>query len=183
MSTSDIHANIARGWNRAPSGSLSGTAATGVSVAIWDYDKNELLEVHGTPDCHLISVQLQPNGTIEIASGGRPTLRGPFPAYACDITQAGETSWARIQGPIKILQFYIPASFLHYLIEAETRIGDSKAVELIDMRGVQDALITRISYETANEIRLAQPFSRLKIDALAQELGIHLLRAHSSIAG
>jgi hypothetical protein len=69
------------------------------------------------------------------------------------------------------------------LIEAETRIGDSKAVELIDMRGVQDALITRISYETANEIRLAQPFSRLKIDALAQELGIHLLRAHSSIAG
>jgi AraC family transcriptional regulator len=184
MNSQTILANMARGWNRAPAGIASGSARTGLSTALWTHDRDDLQEVWAEPepDVHLIAVTYG-RFHCEKFIDGRLAFSKMLSSGLCNLVQAGARPRAVLKGKWRVVHLYLPVAWLDALVSAEDLPRPASALELINPKGRFDATVDRIAREVLTEMQDAQPLSRLRIDALGQDLAIRLLRAHSNFAG
>jgi len=183
VSAPDILANMARGWNRDPAGVSLGSERTGVSAALWTHDKEDVQEATAEPhpDQHAVCIAYSRH-FVELRLDGRRVQQKMARPGEFNIIAAGVRPWAVHRGRWRTLHLYVPGSLLHDLVAEEFATAPG-SIELIDPRCTHDALIERIGCEVLTEMREGQPLSRLRVDALGQELAIHLLRAHSNVVG
>jgi len=183
VSAPDILANMARGWNRDPAGVSLGSERTGVSAALWTHDKEDVQEATAEPhpDQHAVCIAYSRH-FVELRLDGRRAQQKMARPGEFNIIAAGVRPWAVHRGRWRTLHLYVPGSLLHHLVAEELATAPG-SIELIDPRCTHDALIERIGCEVLTEMREGQPLSRLRVDALGQELAIHLLRAHSNVVG
>lgn len=178
----DIVASMSRGWNRDPSGLVLGTERSGMSAALWTHDADDVQEVDAPRDDHHHTITLVLSRLYaEVDHDGRRVIQGSVVPGDVTIVPAGVSPRAMHRGRWRIMHFYLPSKILNGLVEESgTSIA---AVEVVDPRCSRDPAIERIGREIKAEMREGGPLSRLRVDALAQDLGIHLLRQHSSLQG
>jgi hypothetical protein len=87
-----------------------------------------------------------------------------------------------MRGPFSCLHVYVPDAIVSSHIESEGFAGDTANVELIDPGKTRDLAVEQIGRQIIGEMREALPLSRLRVDALGQDLAVHLLRRYSSLA-
>lgn len=161
-----------------------GTARTGIAAVLWQVRKGGVHEIHpphAEAETHILSTMLSAFECVttydgRFASGG---LHAPGMAT---LVPAGSRPRAVLTGSHSILHFYVPHCFLVSLIE-DISAGASKKLELIDPRLKHEGVIAGFGREVLSEMREGCELSRLRIDALGQELAIHLLRRWSNFAG
>ena len=183
MSGSDILANMARGWNRTPSGVALGTERTGVSAALWPHDTDDVQEVSAEPDPSRYIVSLPSNiFSASMFFDGRLSWKQTVRPGTCTIVAAGTRPRAIHQGRFSVLHVYVPRGLVESACEAVER-SNSSAIEWVDPACSSDLFMERIRRDVLAEIRSRQPLSGLRVDVLGQDIAIHLLRHHSNLVG
>lgn len=184
MSRPDIVANMARGWNRAPAGEIIGTPRNGVSAALWTHDKNNVQEVWAdrSEAYNIISV-FRSSITYDMFIDDVLSFSRKAPSGGVQIVRASERPRAVLSGKWAVLHLYLPTSLILALASEEGSGIDGSSIELIDPACAPDLFIEQIATEVLSEMRDGAPLSRLRIDALGQELSIRLLRFHSNLRG
>jgi AraC family transcriptional regulator len=81
------------------------------------------------------------------------------------------------------LHVYVPTALVDHVMVTSGYSATPQVVELIDPKCMHDPAIERIAHEMLAEMRDEQPLSRLRVDALGQDLVIQLLRRHSNLRG
>lgn len=184
MDAPDILANMTRGWNRAPAGVARGTGSSGISTALWTHACDNVQEVWANPDpdMHLVAVTY---GTFHCEKflDGRIAFSKMLSSGLFNLVQAGAKPRAVLTGKWRVLHLYLPAAWLWDFVNAEELSQHAGGLELVNPKGVYDATVDRIAREVLAEMRDGQPLSRLRIDALGQDLAICLLRSHSNLVG
>lgn len=177
----DVLANIARGWNRAPVGVARGGSPTGISAALWTHDQNVDVEVRAEPDSrqHIVALQMCGQLTGELSIDGRRVIDGPTRVGMVNLVRAGERPAGVIRGRFKVMHVYVPAALLDNLVAED---GSGRGYELIDPAFARDPTIERIAQDLLQEMRGGLALSRLRVDTLGQDLAIHLLRRWSSLS-
>jgi AraC family transcriptional regulator len=181
MSHSDILANTSRGWNRDPAGVAIGTARTGLSAALWTHDSDDVQEVDngGAPlDFHVISIQ-RSRQYAEVFKDGTHKFTRSIQPGTVSWMEAGVRPRAVHRGRWQVLHLYLPPA----LLNAYSEESGSLAPEMRDPECSHDDVIASIGSQILSEMHTQQPLSRLRIDALGQDLAIQLLRRWSNLAG
>jgi AraC family transcriptional regulator len=183
MSALDIFANMARGWNRDPSGVALGSERTGVSAALWTHDIDDVQEVWSepNPDHHLIAWQMS-RFSSDTFNDERLVYSGHHRPGTFNIVSAGVRPRAVIAGKFQVLHAFLPVALLRSALDDQD-VCPSTSLELIDPACKHDPAIERIGREVLFEMQEGLPLSQLRIDTLGQDLAIHLLRRWSNVAG
>jgi AraC family transcriptional regulator len=166
------------GWSRDPASVALGTDRTGVSTAFWTHDVENVQEVGSRPlDVHLLSVQFS-GYHAELWLDGRRAFSKWLRPGDSSLVRPGESPRAVQTGAFRVLHLYVPPAFLlDILNQSEHASGPSP--ELIQTDLGHDPAIARIGREVLSEMRAGLPLSRLWLDGLGQQLGVHLLRRWS----
>lgn len=174
---------MAKCWTHKPELAIRGAADPGISAALWTHNPGRPQEVEAEPDPshHVLSVQLAAPRT-DVAVDGRVVFNGVVPRYSSQLMIAGSRPGAVFYEDHSTLHIYIPTSVVDQAILA-AELTNPTQVELTDPRCTRDPAFERIAREILVEMRELQPTSRLRVDALGQELVIQLLRRHSNLAG
>lgn len=182
MSTDDILAKMIRGWSRQPGAQVTGTNQTGVSAALWTSGEATPVEVSSDPDSsqHIVCVQLN-SFFVEMFVDHKLHYRHRHAAGSSSIVRAGEYPRAVFRGDWQILHMYVPTALVTAIAETENVTARPETIELICHKGTHDAAIERIGLQIIKEAREGLAFSKLRVDALGQDLVIHLLRARSNL--
>ncbi len=181
--TPDIVANIARSWNRDPASVALGTERQGLSAALWTHHGEEAVEVGATPDPdrHILAL-VRRHCTADLEVDRRLRVVGRcVPTGSVQCVRAGERPKGVIYGSFEVLHLYLPTSLITGF--AESGLTGSDRIELIDPVYALDGVIERIGHEVVAEMRENLPLSRLRIDALGQDLAVHLIRRWSNLRG
>ncbi|HEV2605587.1 MAG TPA: AraC family transcriptional regulator [Microvirga sp.] len=180
MSAPDILANMRRGWNRDPSGLALGTERTRVAAALWTCNCHTAQEVYAEPDDlrHIVSLQLKSTKAELEVDGSIKATNQYVPAGTIQGVRAGERPRAVKYDGFAILHIYIPPMLVAGLCGTT-----ANSVELSDSLYASDLSIERTGREVLAEMRNVQPLSRLRIDALGQDLAIQLPWRWSNPAG
>jgi AraC-like DNA-binding protein len=180
VSAPDILANMSRGWNRDPAGVALGTERTGVSAALWTHEIDNVQEVWAEPDpaCHILTLMMT-DTRLDLERDGRLWVSGhDAERGSIQCVPVGQRPRAVTYGRFKLLHFYVPCALL-----ADLSGYRSGALDVIDPLYATDAIIERIGRDVLAEMREGQPLSRLRVDALGQDLAIQLLRRWSNLTG
>ncbi|WP_407167948.1 helix-turn-helix transcriptional regulator [Bradyrhizobium sp. ORS 111] len=95
------------------------------------------------------------------------------------LTRAEPSSW-QWKNDIEVSHFYIaPALMTKTAGEAFDR--DAEAIELHDLLGAEDPILTWINDQMIQEIAAGGPGGRLCYDALALQASVHILRKYAAI--
>jgi AraC family transcriptional regulator len=184
MDEANIIANMTRGWNRAPAGVASGTAGSEITTALWTHACDDVQEVWANPDpeMHLVAVTYGRFHCDKFLDG-RLAFSKVLSSGLFNIVQAGARPRAVLTGRWRVLHLYLPAALLRDVVSAEDLSQHPTGLELVNPKGVYDPTVDRTAREVLAEMRDGQPLSRLRIDALGQDLAISLLRGHSNLVG
>jgi AraC family transcriptional regulator len=180
----DILAKMRRAWNRDPSGVALGTERTGLSAALWICDSDDVQEIRAEPDPaqHIVVLQFR-SFAAEWFLDEEPQFSGAFRVGDVSLVPAGVRPRAVMRGRYRCLHIYLPDRVVEQCAEAEAQ-GPRRVQLAQPRRGkARDDAIERVGREILAEMREDQPLSRLRVDALGQELAVQLLRAHSNLAG
>lgn len=184
MTQASIQSNMAAAWQRQPEGVAAGTARTGVSAALWISTVETPLEVEAEPDAehHIICVQLSPL-QAEWVLDGSPRYNGRFNVGDVSIVPVALRPRAVMFGRFSCLHLYLPHALVSGIADVECSGASSGGLEILDPKRVPDRLILRIAGDVVTEMREKGRYSQLRLDALAQDLAIQLLRNYSNVAG
>jgi len=179
---SDIIANVARGWSREPAGVALGTDRTALSAALWTSEADEVQEVWAEPDLerHILCLQLS-TFQADMFLDGRQAFSHRFAPGQVNLVRAGQRPRAVTTGPVKVLHIYVPTALINDLASQADLADVSR--DLVDPHCTYDRVFDHLGREMIAEMRHEQPLSRLRVDALGQDIAIHLLRQHSSLVG
>ena len=180
VSATNMIGNVARGWNRDPSGQVFGANRAGVSAALWTHNADDVQELWAEPDigCHIVTLT-DTSIQYDMFIDGRMTFSRHGQSGHGQIVRAGERPRAIVSGPWRVLHMYLPSGVLGSV----AALWGASAFELLDPACTHSAAIERVGREVIHEMRLGDPVSRLRVDILGQELAIQLLRNHSSLVG
>lgn len=175
-----ILTNMSRGWKRDPAGVTLGTEATGVSAALWTHDQNDVQEVWAEPDTenNIVAIQLG-SPFAEVRFDEREAYADRVPTGGFQIVAAGVRPHMITKGRWQVLHLYLPQQLMRRLTQS-CELPDH---EFLDPKCSSDIVVRRIGQEMMAEMREGQPLSRLRVDALGQDLAIQLLRRWSNLAG
>ena len=127
---------------------------------------------------HILVINLSPPATIQERLAGR---QGRLGTGNLVILPAGApTTWhVERAGEVRHLHLYLSPSLIHKIaISADI---DPDTVEFAETLGVFDSQIETIALSLLAELRSEGLGGRLYVESLANLLGIHLLRQHSSV--
>ena len=120
--------------------------------------------------------------TSEVVLDGRWSATSKVGQQELCVVPARRQPWGVNKGRWRSLHVYLPVRLIADVLEAEDLpIGEGE-VALREPTGFRDAGMEQICSFFALEVQAGHPFARLRIDCLAQDLAIQLLRRHSSIA-
>jgi len=181
VSAPEILASMAHCWAHGPASLALGTERSGISAALWTGGPEE---VEAEPDLthHTLSLQLAAPRT-DVFVDGRRVFGGTVPRHSCQLMASGSRPRGVFYEDHSTLHLYIPVELVGELIAASGLAAEPNDIELIDPACIHDPIVERIGREVLHEMGERQPLSRLRVDALGQELAIQLLRAHSSLTG
>lgn len=173
---------LSRLWDVVPTRTLE-AAGGGVSCALWRLDGRR--DVCGDPDPHrdLISIGVAGSNRMAYWGDGRLRYREPLARGRFNIVRHGERPRAVLDadGSYSFLHVYVP-----HRVVAEAAASDGGVagdVELVDPRCTPDPVADRLAQEVVGELRTERALSRLRLDVLALDLAVHLVRRHSSLSG
>ncbi len=161
---------------------MSGTAD--VSAALWACDRNEFTKA-ADAELNTVSMLVAGSGRQRCFIDGRQEYdKHRTPGQACiAIAGRGPLRYEfEYDGPCTVLHLYLPQRVITQLVHEEGLTSRLASVELIDPRCTGDEHIGFIGREVLSEMREPGHFSRLRLDTLAQDLAIHLLRTYSTLA-
>ena len=176
---------MARGWNREPTYVTSGSDRTEVSAALWtnsDPESIQKVAADPNPAQHVVCIE-QSRVRASFVLDGRQRLDRWIEPGEITLIPAGACAEGVRRGRWGMLHLYVPDALLRRLVDAEQLSTRPDAVELVASRSAPDPIISHIGREMLAEMRQGQPLSRLRVDALGQDLAIRLLRAHSNLGG
>ena len=127
---------------------------------------------------HILVINLSAPSTIQERLAGR---QGHLGTGNVVILPAGApTTWhLEREGEVRHLHLYLSPTLIQQ-IATEADI-DPDTVEFVDTLGMFDPRIETIALSLLSELRLEGLGGRLYVESLANILGIHLLRQHSSV--
>jgi AraC family transcriptional regulator len=173
-------ANMADGWNREPSLEIETAGRSGLAAALWTQAKNDVQEVESLPDTSHINISLVLSPLYaELWQDGHQTIAKQVRPGHVTFINPGVKPRAIHRGSWKILHLWLPMKVFSTLLEDEQ--VPAASVQFIDPRCAFDQTIERIGRSILSEMQDGAILSRLKIDLLGLELGVHLLRQHSSL--
>jgi AraC family transcriptional regulator len=120
---------------------------------------------------------------VETTVDGRLLHKGIVPEGSFNVVRPGERSRGVNRGRWERLHIYLPAALLRDLAAEAGAGGDGGSVELVNPVWRIDPSVLRIGREVVRELRTGPALSRLRLDALSQDLAITLLRSHSNLGG
>jgi AraC family transcriptional regulator len=176
---------LALQWRRRPINAAHGS--TPFSAALWEFEPNQVHEVAGVadPTVHIVAMPMGGQARHSYFADGR--LRFEMQHVAChpNIVPAGETPRALLSGltTFTVLHCYLPVERVRALAEEALGNGVGDGVLLINPCGaIADREIARPGGIVLAELRSAAPCMRLRIDMLCDEIALHMLRHHSTLA-
>ncbi len=180
LANTDSIANASRGWRFEPASVACGTGVSGLSAALWTSKAAGQTEVQSDPDPnqHILAT-FQSTFWAELAVDDQARYRGIHRPGMVNLVQAGTRPRGVIRGPFRMLHLYVPDALIQRMA---TEAGHAGVVELIDPMCAYDRTLERIGQDVLAEMPGSQPLTRLRIDALGQDLAIQLLRHHSNLA-
>src|SRR5256885_8045502 len=127
---------------------------------------------------HTLVINLSPPSTIQERLAGR---QGHLGTGNVVILPAGApTTWhLEREGEVRHLHLYLSPTLLQQI--ATSADIDPDTVEFVDTLGLFDPRIETIALSLLSELRSEGLGGRLYVESLANILGIHLLRQHSSV--
>ena len=127
---------------------------------------------------HILVINLSPPSTIQERLAGR---QGHLGTGNVVILPAGApTTWhLEREGEVRHLHLYLSPTLLQQI--ATSADIDPDTVEFVDTLGMFDPRIETIALSLLSELRSEGLGGRLYVESLANILGIHLLRQHSSV--
>ena len=182
MHVSHPVANVSAGWKRSPALMAEGSAGSGITAALWTHADNNVQEVSAQPNQQIYSVGVaMASFRNQTRVDNQMIFAGQVSHGFCNIVRPGESPQGIFEGQWKMLHVYLPAALLQNIVDRE-ELGGQQSFEIINPRWTHDPKIARIADEIVDEMTHQLPLARLKIDLLGQNLAIHLLRDHSSLA-
>jgi AraC-like DNA-binding protein len=113
---------------------------------------------------------------------GAPASSGRHAPGMATLVHMGRRPRAILTGRHRILHFHVPHRLLTDLLQ-EAELGIAGELELVDPALAMDPVIAGLGRGALSEMRNQQPLSRLRMDALGQDLAVHMLRRWSNFAG
>jgi AraC family transcriptional regulator len=158
-----------------------------LSAAIWQFAANSSYELQNSAnqDTDIVAVAIKGHHHHTYFGDGRLKWSRPHPAFHMNLVVAHEQPRAVFtsEQPFAYLHVYVP----HAMVErAAVESGATKAdrsMTLIDPMGSPDPFAESICRQMIREMNRGDGSSRMMIDALGQQLAIHLVRQHSSVSG
>jgi AraC-like DNA-binding protein len=183
MSTPETPAKINRVW-RDPTGAVHGTDRTGISASFMRVDEpgtHDMARAQADDARHTISTMLSDFHCVTTHDGALAS-EGRHAFGMATLVQMGRRPRSLLTGRHQILHFHVPHRFLTELVQ-QAHLGNPGELELVDPALAMDPVITGLGQAALSEMRDQQTLSRLRIDALGQDLAIHLLRRWSNLVG
>jgi AraC-like DNA-binding protein len=158
---------------------------SGISVAL--FSTRELVHEctfdsrNGT---YLLSVQALGNTSHTYYRDGKLTYNQHRTVGEATMYVPGQGSHRytmRTSGPSAMLHFYLPARLFAETIQTEALASHVTSVDVIGPLCASNPRLEVFAREAVDEMKAGMPFSRLRLDALGQDLVIELLRTHSNL--
>jgi AraC family transcriptional regulator len=169
-----------------PERRIAGFGGT-ISAAIWQFTANSTHELENcaNQDTDIVAVAIKGQHQHTYFGDGRLKWSRLHPPFHMNLVVANEQPRALFtaEQPFAYLHVYVP----HALIErAAVDSGATTAavpVTLIDPMGSPDPFAESICRQVIREIDRGDRSSRMMVDALGQQLAVHLVRQHSNVSG
>lgn len=162
----------------------SGSAATGVVAAL--SRQSEPGDREATPprdpSSHAVILPRSRYG-VEIFHDGRLVRSGRIGPGSLHMVPAGEAARVVRTDGWTALRVQLPVAYVSDLVRTDGDVGRPEAVEFVRRDPPDHAVVDRIGRDLVAEMRHGRPLGRLKVDTLAQELAIFLLRHNSNLPG
>ncbi len=176
---SDIVGAVAAAWACAPDRVADGTRASGLRLSILQNADPAAQEASAAADedHHTLCFPLSRYSSEVVLDGRRSDARPIGPGQLC-LVEAGRQPWGVNHGPWRSLHVYIPRLLVAGIAKADAGPGRgaSPPAELAVPVVFRHPGVERICLALAEEVEAPRPYGGLRIDALAQDLVIQLLR-------
>lgn len=150
----------------------------GAAIALRVYRQQaSAIETPPLPD-HIVALHLDGADPVELCRDGR-SIRMRLPRGALTILPARQTTGWRLEGMAAFLHLQIAPAILQRTAEDDGLRGGSVAP--LPRFGARDPAIERIGLALLREARSPGLAARVYVQALEQELLVHLLRAHAGL--
>lgn len=171
----DIVGAVASAWACAPDRVADGTRASGLRLSILEKAGPGPQEASAAADehHHTLCFPLSRYGSEVVLDGRRSEARRIGPGQLC-LVEAGRQPWGVNHGAWRSLHVYIPRRLVAGIAESER--GPGRAAELAVPVVFRHPGVERVCHALAAEAEAPRPYGGLRIDALAQDLVIQLLR-------
>jgi AraC family transcriptional regulator len=158
-----------------------------LSAAIWRFQNKSLYELKNcaNQDTDIVGMAIAGRHHHTYFGDGRLKWSRALPAFHMNLVVAQEQPRGIFtsEQPFSYLHVYVPHVMVERVAVESGLTKASQAVTLIDPMGSPDPSAEFVCRQIIREMIRGDESSRMMIDALSQQLVIHLVRQHSSVSG